>query len=50
MSLVIPEDYQSPLSIRETEAAIKKVKDFFEKALAAELNLSRVSAPLFVAP
>ena len=38
------------MSIRETEAAIKKVKDFFEKALAAELNLSRVSAPLFVAP
>lgn len=50
MSLVIPENYQSPLNIRETEVAIKKVKDFFEKALAAELNLTRVSAPLFVAP
>ncbi len=50
MSLVIPEDYKSPLDIRETEVAIKKVKDFFEKALAAELNLTRVSAPLFVAP
>lgn len=50
MSLIIPENYKSPLDIRETEVAIKKVKDFFEKALAAELNLTRVSAPLFVAP
>jgi aspartate--ammonia ligase len=38
------------LGIRETEVAIKEVKDFFEKALAANLNLTRVSAPLFVAP
>ena len=42
--------YQSALDIRETEVAIKKVKDFFEKALAANLNLTRVSAPLFVDP
>lgn len=50
MNLVIPEGYQSPLDIRETEVAIKMVKDFFEKALAANLNLTRVSAPLFVSP
>lgn len=50
MSINIPEDYRSPLSIRETEVAIKTVKDFFEKALAVNLNLTRVSAPLFVAP
>lgn len=50
MNLQIPENYRSPLSIRETEEAIKKVKDFFEKALAVNLNLTRVSAPLFVAP
>ena len=50
MNLVIPEGYQSALDIRETEVAIKMVKDFFEKALAANLNLTRVSAPLFVAP
>lgn len=50
MSINIPEDYRSPLSIRETEAAIKNVKDFFEKALAVNLNLTRVSAPLFVPP
>ncbi|MGL6021960.1 MAG: hypothetical protein ACRC0A_02495, partial [Chitinophagaceae bacterium] len=35
--------------IRETEIAIKKVKDFFEKALAYKLNLTRVTAPLFLA-
>lgn len=50
MNLVIPEGYQAALNTRETEVAIKKVKDFFEKALAANLNLTRVSAPLFVDP
>lgn len=50
MSIYIPEGYKSPLTIRETEVAIKEVKDYFERALAKELNLTRVSAPLFVAP
>ena len=50
MNLIIPENYQSALDIRETEVAIKAVKDFFERALAVNLNLTRVSAPLFVAP
>lgn len=50
MNLVIPEGYQAALDIMETEVAIKKVKDFFEQALAANLNLTRVSAPLFVDP
>lgn len=50
MSVMIPENYKSVLDIRKTEIAIKCVKDFFERALAANLNLSRVSAPLFVAP
>lgn len=40
--------YKSKLSIRETEIAIKQVKDFFERNLAEKLNLTRVSAPLFV--
>lgn len=48
MSCVIPENYCSHLTLRETEQAIKKVKDFFERDLAIELNLTRVSAPLFV--
>ncbi|MBO4373648.1 MAG: aspartate--ammonia ligase [Lachnospiraceae bacterium] len=50
MSFFIPEGYKSPLNIKETEMAIKEVKDYFERALAAELNLTRVSAPLFVTP
>lgn len=50
MNLVIPEGYQAALDTRETEVAIKKVKDFFERALSANLNLTRVSAPLFVDP
>lgn len=46
--LQIPKDYRSVLSLYETEIAIKKVKDFFERNLAEKLNLTRVSAPLFV--
>lgn len=48
--LIIPEGYSSPLTIRETEVAIKEVKDHFERALAKALHLTRVSAPLFVRP
>lgn len=44
----IPENYKSNLSLIETEIAIKKVKDFFENKLAEALNLTRVSAPLFL--
>lgn len=40
--------YQSKLSLIDTEIAIKKLKDYFEQQLATELNLIRVSAPLFV--
>lgn len=40
--------YDCKLNLFETEVAIKKVKDFFERALAYELNLTRVSAPLYV--
>ena len=46
--LFIPEGYKPLLSLRETEVAIKELKDFFEDSLAENLNLTRVSAPLFV--
>src|SRR3712207_1148241 len=46
--LIIPKGYKSDLDLKETEIAIKEVKDFFERALAKKLNLIRVSAPLFV--
>lgn len=49
-NLLIPANYNPKLNLRETEIAIKKVKDYFENALARELNLTRVSAPLFVKP
>ena len=48
MGLTIPSDYKSALSVRQTQEAIKKVKDFFERDLAIQLNLTRVSAPVFV--
>lgn len=48
MKLKRPIGYKSYLDLRDTEVAIKKLKDYFENALAYELNLIRVSAPLFV--
>ncbi|MCG4580729.1 aspartate--ammonia ligase [Clostridium cochlearium] len=46
--LIIPKDYKTELDLKETAIAIKEVKDYFERALAKQLNLIRVSAPLFV--
>ncbi|MGL5257319.1 MAG: aspartate--ammonia ligase [Proteocatella sp.] len=46
--LLIPKGYKSKLDIMETEIAIKVLKDKFEKELAKKLDLTRVSAPLFV--
>ena len=48
MKLFIPENYSAPLKLKETERAIKMIKDFFEMNLAAELKLRRGTAPLFV--
>lgn len=48
--LTIPKDYHSTLNLHDTQIAIKTVKDFFQGILALRLNLSRVSAPLFVDP
>ncbi len=47
-SFETPETYTSALSTRETETAIKEIKDSFQDDLAAELNLHRITAPLFV--
>lgn len=38
------------LNPRETQIAIKQLKDYFERKLSEKLNLIRVSAPLFVTP
>lgn len=48
MSIYIPVDYCSNSDILETNIQIKMIKDFFEKELARNLNLTRVSAPLMV--
>ena len=40
--------YKSVLNLRDTQVAIKLIKDNFENKLAQKLNLTRVSAPLFV--
>ncbi len=49
-NLIIPKEYHSELNLHDTQIAIKTVKDFFQNLLALRLNLSRVSAPLFVDP
>ena len=48
MKLIIPSNYRSILTLKETEKAIKMIKDFFQSNLSAELKLRRVTAPLFV--
>lgn len=47
-NLILPRGYRPLLGVTETEHAIKNLKDFFELNLATELNLTRVTAPLFV--
>ncbi|MBU5486956.1 aspartate--ammonia ligase [Clostridium sp. MSJ-8] len=46
--IIIPEGYSSKGTLIETEVNIKKIKDYFENRLAVNLDLTRVSAPLFV--
>ena len=41
-------NYQSVLNVRETQDAIKLIRDKFQKELGLQLNLERISAPLFV--
>ena len=48
MSLYIPENYDPVLSVRETQEAIKFIRDLFQKEFGKQMNLERVSAPLFV--
>lgn len=48
MALIIPARYKRKLLPETTETAIKTIKDTFQRRLAEELNLRRVTAPLFV--
>ncbi|MDY6987308.1 MAG: aspartate--ammonia ligase [Thermodesulfobacteriota bacterium] len=45
---ILPQDYSSLLSPRDTQNAIYAVKDYIEENLCKELNLIRVSVPLIV--
>lgn len=46
--LTIPKDYRQKMSVRETEKAIKFVKDAFQRNFIKNFGFERVSAPLFV--
>jgi len=45
---ILPQDYSSLLSPKETQNAIYAVKDYIEQNLCKELNLIRVTVPLIV--
>ena len=45
---IIPKNYDPKYGIMETEIAIKAAKDCFERELAKALDLTRISAPMFV--
>jgi asparagine synthetase A len=42
--LTIPAGYRPMLTVKETEQAIIRIKDFFQLTLSTELNLTRVTA------
>lgn len=48
MALIIPKNYDPVLSVKEIQGAIKYIRDTFQKEFGKEMNLERVSAPLFV--
>ncbi|MDD3171948.1 MAG: aspartate--ammonia ligase [Bacilli bacterium] len=50
MSIFETKNYVDKLSVIDTQVAIKLAKDTFEHNLAKNLDLTRVSAPLFVYP
>ncbi|MBR1711752.1 MAG: aspartate--ammonia ligase [Clostridia bacterium] len=50
MSSYIPKGYEPHLTLYQTQAAISLIKRIFQESLSTELNLKRVSAPLFVDP
>ncbi|MBQ9530869.1 MAG: aspartate--ammonia ligase [Eubacterium sp.] len=46
--MIYPCEYKSKLTLRETQKAIKTVKDTFQNELSVALNLTRVTAPIMV--
>jgi aspartate--ammonia ligase len=48
--LIIPEGYKPSLSVLDTQIAIKYIRTTFHDYLEKNLNLMRISAPLYVLP
>ena len=48
MELILPKDYHPTLTVRDTEAAIVYIRETFQDLLSNNLNLQRMSAPMFV--
>ena len=47
-NLILPDHYDPKLSVRQTQEAIKYIRDTFQKEIGKEMNLERISAPLFL--
>ncbi len=48
MNLVLPDHYDPHMTVRETESAIKYIRDLFQSEFGKQMHLERISAPLFV--
>ncbi|NYA63813.1 aspartate--ammonia ligase [Lactobacillus salivarius] len=48
MDIIIPKDYDPKLSIRETQEAIRYIRETFQDEFGKEMGLNRVSAPMYV--
>lgn len=48
LDLIIPKDYDPKLSIRETQEAIRYIRETFQDEFGKEIGLNRVSAPMYV--
>ncbi|MDO5702372.1 MAG: aspartate--ammonia ligase [Lachnospiraceae bacterium] len=48
MTCNFPEHYDPHMTIRQTQEAIKFIRDLFQKEFGREMGLERISAPLFV--
>lgn len=48
MHLIIPTKYDPKLSVRQTQEAIRYIRETFQDEFGKQLNLSRVSAPMMV--
>ena len=46
--IIIPDGYKSNDTLIERAENIRKVREYFQNALSKKLNLTRISAPLFV--